>query len=294
MIARNFPLGSASSVADNARAEHRARTGKEKAESESLLGHELETEAQSQASLKQEKKRKFWLNPQIPDRSKPLNMSTWDKVWLAFALLFGCFLLFMEQGAAATVLVDLGVFGIRTMWEARCYLCSAAAAGFVLGLVTGKLPMVIRARLTATLAGVLVLALGGLIPSIAANVGRAAMISSQEVNFGNIDEEEQLDEVGDSSDESPLWSWVMFSCSLASICLTVWLMELYREIVIDEATPKIKNDVYGSCELRITELESWIRNANKTIAGLKGRIAEIDAEENHVVIQALNAYRDSL
>jgi hypothetical protein len=294
MIARNFPLGSASSVADNARAQHRARTAKEKAESESLLGHEQEKVAQSQASLKQEKKRKFWLNPQIPDRSKPLNMSTWDKAWLAFALLFGCFLLFMEQGAAATVLVDLGVFGISTMWEARAFLCSAAAAGFVLGLVTGKLPMVIRARLTATLVVVLVIALAGLIPSIAANVGIAAGIANKQVDFGNIDEEEQLEDISDSSDESPLWSWVMFSCSLASICLTVWLMELYREIVIDEATPKIKNDEYGSCELRITELESWIDNANETIADLKGRIAKIDAEENREVIRALNDYRDSL
>jgi hypothetical protein len=294
MIAKNSPQGSASMVAGTTRAGSRAKNAKEKAEKESLIVSERKKVDQLQKTLNSERRKLFWINPHLPDRSKPLSMSTWDMIWLASALLFGCFLLFMEQGAVATVLVDLGVFGIRNMWEARCFLCSVVAAGFVLGAVTGKLPLVLRAILTSTLVFVLVVSLAGLIPSIAANVGIAAGIANQQVDFGNIDDAEQIEKVSDSSEESPLWSWIMCSCSLTSICLTTWLMELYREQVIYEATPKVDNDEYISCDNRIAELETKINKSNSMIADFDGRIAEIRAEEDLEVKQAMEEYRRSL
>lgn len=275
-------------VAAAARARYRAKTARLKAETETRLGQSREEVSDVRKSRKQAKSRLFWMPPRIPDRSKKLNMTTWGKIWLTFVLLFGCFLLFMEQGANSTVLVDLGVFGIRTMFAARCFLCSAAAAGFVLGLVTGKLPMVMRARLTVTLVAMLVMSLAGLIPSIAANVGIAASISNQPVNFDiNIDDE-QLEEVSESStDESPFWSWIMFSCSLASICFTSWLMELYREQIIYEATPTVDNEDFKLTELAIATFEDQLNELNADIAEDEGDLAEIAQGEELAVLEAI-------
>jgi hypothetical protein len=238
--------------------------------------------------LKKTESERDGLPRHVRDSEKPLNMSLLDKIFLAFAALTLAIAACFEQGAAAAMLVNLGAFGVTSLWEARMLLIVPLVAGLVASYVSGGLGLK-RVNRCLLQIGLLVMLSGTVliyVVAFAAQVGIAANAVNQDIVI-NMDGDEGDHETGSDQSESPLWAWLMLSTSLTAIALTAWLGESFIRGQIEDATPKKANKDFVELNIECNHLRKELHEKQEKITACKSRLAEIAAGEEAAVATAL-------